>query len=270
MSSLQALDDLPVSKPHGAARMSEIVFASVLGTVVEWYDFLIYGTAAALVFNKLFFPSFDPAGRNARRVRHLRRRVSWPGRSAAPIFGHFGDRIGRKAMLDHHHHDHGPRHLPDRPAADLRRRSASGAPMLLVALRFLQGIGLGGEWGGAVLMVVENAPPDRRGLLWQPGPGRLSRSASPRRPACSCLVRALPEDDFLAWGWRMPFLSASILVAVGLFVRMRLQPKRRPSSSIKPGTAVAPAAARGVRRSPRDRPDRRRHQGLRGRLGLAS
>jgi MHS family shikimate/dehydroshikimate transporter-like MFS transporter len=219
MSSLQALDDLPVSKPHGAARMSEIVFASVLGTVVEWFDFLIYGTAAALVFNKLFFPSLDPlAGTLAAFGSSAVGFVARPLGGA--IFGHFGDRIGRKAMLTMTMLIMG---LGTFLIGCLPTYEQIGiwAPILLVTLRLLQGIGIGGEWGGAVLMVIENAPADRRGLY-----GSLVQVGFPAGVATSTgaflLLSGMPADDFLAWGWRLPFLASAILIAVGLFVRLRL------------------------------------------------
>jgi MHS family shikimate/dehydroshikimate transporter-like MFS transporter len=199
--------------------MRQVLFASMVGTIIEWYDFLIYGTAAALVFNKLFFPSFDPAtGTLAALGTYAVGFVARP--LGGTLFGHFGDRLGRKAML-------------------LLTLLITGggtvligclptygqigtlAPLLLVLLRFIQGIGLGGEWGGAVLMVVEHAPAHRRGLY-----GSLVQVGFPIGVAASTGVfiplTALPADDFLSWGWRIPFLLSILLVAVGLFIRLRL------------------------------------------------
>jgi MHS family shikimate/dehydroshikimate transporter-like MFS transporter len=199
--------------------MRHVLWASVIGTFVEWYDFLIYGTAAALVFNKLFFPSFDPA------VGTLAAFGTYAfGFAARPlggmVFGHFGDRLGRKAMLM------------------LTLLITGGgtfligcmptyaqigflAPLLLIVLRFVQGIGLGGEWGGAVLMVVESAPDGRRGLY-----GSLVQIGFPLGVAASAGIfiplAAMPAADFLSWGWRIPFLLSVLMVAIGLFVRMRL------------------------------------------------
>ena len=142
--------------------MQTILWASVFGTVVEWYDFLIYGTAAALVFNKLFFPSFDPVtGTLAAFATYA---VGFAARPLGGIvFGHFGDRIGRKAMLMLTMLIMGGGTFL---IGCLPTYAQIGvwAPLLLVVLRFIQGIGLGGEWGGAVLMVVEHAPAGRRGL----------------------------------------------------------------------------------------------------------
>jgi MHS family shikimate/dehydroshikimate transporter-like MFS transporter len=202
-----------------ASPMRHVLWASVIGTFVEWYDFLIYGTAAALVFNKLFFPSFDPA------VGTLAAFGTYAfGFAARPlggiVFGHFGDRLGRKAML----------------MLTLLITGAGTfligcmptyaqigfyAPLLLIVLRFVQGIGLGGEWGGAVLMVVESAPDGRRGLY-----GSLVQIGFPLGVAASAGIfiplSALPAADFLAWGWRIPFLVSIVMVAIGMFVRMRL------------------------------------------------
>src|ERR1700756_2787425 len=143
--------------------LRRVVWSSVLGTTVEWYDFLIYGTAAALIFNKLFFPGFSPAvGTLASFGAYAVGFVARPLGGA--IFGHFGDRIGRKAMLTMTMLIMG---LGTFLIGCLPTYAQIGiwAPILLVLLRLLQGIGIGGEWGGAVLMVIENAPARNRGLL---------------------------------------------------------------------------------------------------------
>ncbi|WP_316190587.1 MULTISPECIES: MFS transporter [unclassified Bradyrhizobium] len=201
-----------------ASPIAHVVSASVLGTAIEWYDFLIYGTAAALVFNKLFFPAFDPLmGTIAAFGTYAVGFVARPIGGA--IIGHFGDRLGRKTML----------------MATLLIMGAGTfligclptyqqigiwAPILLVALRFVQGIGLGGEWSGAVIMVAEHAG-DRRGF-W----GSLVQVGFPAGVAASTAIfsvmSALPEASFLNWGWRVPFLASIIMVAIGLFVRFRL------------------------------------------------
>ncbi|MDP4022090.1 MFS transporter [Methylobacterium sp. NEAU 140] len=199
--------------------MRRIVWASVLGTVVEWYDFLIYGTAAALVFNKLFFPTLDPvAGTLAAFASYA---VGFAARPlGGVVFGHFGDRVGRKAMLTLTMLIMGVGTfligcLPTYAEIGL------WAPALLVFLRLLQGIGVGGEWGGAVLMVIEHAPDGRRGLY-----GSLVQVGFPAAVAASTAtflaLTSLPEADFLSWGWRVPFLSSALLIAVALFVRLRL------------------------------------------------
>ncbi len=196
-----------------------VLLSSILGTAVEWYDFLIYAVATALVFNRLFFPSADPALSSI--ISFGTYGVGFFARPlGAAVFGHFGDRIGRKAML----------------AATIvimglgtfligllptYAQIGLAAPALLVALRFLQGIGLGGEWGGAVLMVVENAAPRRRGLL-----GAMVQMGYPLGNIAAigtfALVTQMPERDFLAWGWRLPFLVSILLVGIGLFIRLRL------------------------------------------------
>ena len=199
--------------------MRHVLWASVIGTTIEWYDFLIYGTAAALVFNKLFFPSFDPVtGTLAAFGTYA---VGFAARPVGGIvFGHYGDRIGRKSMLilTMLIMGGGTFLIGCMPTYG---QIGIWAPVLLIVLRFIQGIGLGGEWGGAVLMVVEHAPARQRGLY-----GSLVQIGFPLGVAASSGIfvplSSLPADSFLSWGWRVPFLLSFILVAVGLFVRMRL------------------------------------------------
>jgi MHS family shikimate/dehydroshikimate transporter-like MFS transporter len=202
------------------AQMPHIVWASVIGTMIEWYDFLIYGTAAALVFNKLFFPSFDPSvGTLAAFATYAVGFVARPLGGA--IFGHFGDRVGRKSMLMLTMIIMG---LGTFLIGCLPTYQQIGiwAPIALVTLRLLQGIGIGGEWGGAVLMVIEHAKDGQRGFF-----GSLVQIGFPLGVATSvgvflALTAVMPEAQFLAWGWRLPFLVSFLLVAVGLFIRMRL------------------------------------------------
>jgi len=201
-----------------SSRMWSIACASVLGTAFEWYDFLIYGTASALVFNKLFFPSFDAyigtiAAFGTYAVGFIARPIG------GAIIAHFGDRIGRKAMLVATMLIMGAGTfligcLPTYASIGI------WAPILLVALRFIQGIGIGGEWSGAVVMMIEHAG-NRRGF-W----GSLVQVGFPIGVAASTgifvLVGRLPEASFLGWGWRIPFLLSVALVLVGLFVRYRV------------------------------------------------
>ena len=202
------------------AEIKRIVASSVVGTAVEWYDFLIYGTASALVFNKLFFPLSDPAlGTIAAFGTYG---VGFFARPfGAAIFGHFGDRVGRKAMLALTIVIMG---LGTFLIGLLPTYSQIGllAPVLLVLLRLLQGIGLGGEWGGAVLMVVENAPDKSRGLL-----GATVQLGYPIGNLAAIgaltLLAKLPEADFLSWGWRVPFLISVIVAGVGLYIRLQLE-----------------------------------------------
>jgi MFS transporter, MHS family, shikimate and dehydroshikimate transport protein len=200
--------------------MTPIVLASSIGTVIEWYDFLIYGTAAALVFNKLFFPELDPTTGTLASLATFG--VGFFARPVGGIlFGHFGDRMGRKAMLI----------LTMMVMAlgtfavgllPTYHQVGIWAPVLLVALRLVQGIGLGGEWGGASLMVLEHAPSHRRGLY-----GSLVQVGFPLGLVASYGVfsfatSAMPETAFMSWGWRVPFLLSAILLVVGLYVRARI------------------------------------------------
>ena len=199
--------------------MASVVFAGSIGTIIEWYDFLIYGTAAALVFNSLFFPTIDPlAGTLASLATYAVGFVARPIGGA--IFGHFGDRIGRKVMLMI---TMGIMALGTFAVGCLPTYQQIGvwAPTLLVTLRFVQGIGLGGEWGGASLMVVEHAPAARRGLY-----GSLVQIGFPLGLVTSsgvfALVTQMPNADFQSWGWRIPFLLSILLLGVGWFVRARV------------------------------------------------
>jgi MHS family shikimate/dehydroshikimate transporter-like MFS transporter len=199
--------------------MNSIVFASCFGTIIEWYDFLIYATAATLVFNKAFFPTFDPlastlAALGTYAVGFLARPLG------GALFGHFGDRLGRKSMLVLTLFIMG---IGTFCIGLLPTYASIGAlaPIILVVLRLIQGIGLGGEWGGASLMVLEHAPADRRGFyasFVQIGfPIGLVLAS-----LAFSLVTKLPEADFASYGWRIPFLVSIVLLAVGTFVRARV------------------------------------------------
>jgi MHS family shikimate/dehydroshikimate transporter-like MFS transporter len=216
MTTFEAVTGADRASP---ANLRHIVLASVLGTTVEWYDFLIYGVGAALVFNKLFFPSFDPlVGTLAAFGSYAVGFVARPLGGA--IFGHYGDRLGRKAMLTLTMIIMGGGTfliglLPTYEQIGIF------APVLLIVLRLLQGVGIGGEWGGAVLMVIESGDPKKRGFL-----GSLVQVGFPLGMVLATVVFAavskLPESDFLAWGWRIPFLISFLLVGVGMFVRLKL------------------------------------------------
>ena len=203
--------------PQNSVR--RVVLASFIGTTIEWYDFFLYGTAAALVFNKLFFPTFDPrAGTIAAYATYAIGFLTRP--LGGILFGHFGDRLGRKSMLVITLMLMGAATfligvLPTYEQAGVL------APALLVALRFVQGFGVGGEWGGAVLMAVEHGHAGRRGFFasWvQAGVPAGSLLAA----AVFNLFSSMPEKQFLSWGWRMPFLLGIFLLAVGLFIRLRI------------------------------------------------
>ena len=207
----------PVKSPGASVR--RVVLASFIGTTIEWYDFFLYGTAAALVFNKLFFPNIEPlAGTMAAFATYA---VGFFARPLGGIiFGHFGDKLGRKSMLVTTLMIMGTATfligvLPTHAQAGML------APALLVTLRFVQGLGVGGEWGGAVLMAVEHGAAGKRGLQasWvQAGvPVGLLLATGVFN-----LFSSLPEDQFLAWGWRVPFLLGILLTAVGLFIRLAI------------------------------------------------
>jgi MHS family shikimate/dehydroshikimate transporter-like MFS transporter len=222
---------------HAAGRsMVTIAFAGTFGTIIEWYDFLIYGTAAALVFNKLFFPTIDPlTGTLAALATYAVGFVARPVGGA--LFGYFGDRIGRKSMLMVTMFVMG---LSTFLIGLLPTYGQIGilAPVLLVLLRVVQGIGLGGEWGGASLLVLEHAPPGRRGFY-----GSLVQAGFPLGLVTSsgvfAVVSLMPEAQFLAWGWRIPFLISILLVALGAFIRARV-PETPVFEEIKAKRNISP------------------------------
>ena len=192
--------------------MRRVVMASVIGTTVEWYDFLLYGTAAALIFNRLFFPAFDPLmGTLAALASFAVGFIARP--LGGVIFGHFGDRIGRKSMLmlTMFLMGGGTFAIGLLPTYE---QIGIWAPIALVLLRVIQGIGIGGEWGGAALMVIEHAPVKRRGYF-----GSLVQVGFPLGMLASTGMIAwlslMPDEQFLSWGWRVPFLLSIVLVAIG-------------------------------------------------------
>ena len=200
-----------------SSSVNRVVLASFIGTTIEWYDFFLYGTAAALVFNRLFFPTIDPlAGTMAAFATYA---VGFFARPLGGIiFGHFGDALGRKSMLVTTLMIMGVATfligvLPTYEQAGV------WAPVLLVLLRFIQGLGVGGEWGGAVLMAVEHGTAKRRGLR-----ASWVQAGVPAGLLLATLVfnafSSLPEKDFLAWGWRVPFLLGLLLLGIGLFIRL--------------------------------------------------
>ena len=211
------------SREPGARRVNtagQVLFASLIGTTIEFFDFYIYATAAVLVFPRLFFPSTDPAsGILASLATFAIAFVARPIGSA--LFGHFGDRIGRKATLVAALLTMG---ISTVAIGMLPTYATIGvaAPALLSLCRFGQGLGLGGEWGGAVLLAVENAPPNRRawyGMFPQLGaPIGFFFSGS----VFLLLSERLTNDQFFAFGWRIPFLASAALVLVGLYVRLTI------------------------------------------------
>lgn len=196
-----------------------VAFASAIGATIEWYDFFLYGVVTPLVFNKLFFPNYDAVvGTLLAYTTFFVGFISRP--IGGIIFGHYGDRIGRKGVLVLTLVIMG---LATFLVGLLPTYASVGiwAPALLLFLRVFQGIGIGGEWGGAVLMAVEHAPESRRGFYgsWpQIGvPAGLLLSSG-----AVALLSLLPDAAFLAWGWRVAFLISAVLVAIGLYVRLKL------------------------------------------------
>ena len=225
---------MSASQPNNIRR---VVIASFIGTTIEWYDFFLYGTASALVFNKLFFPNIDPvAGTMAAFATFA---VGFFARPLGGIvFGHFGDKIGRKSMLVTTLMMMGVATvliglLPTYETIGV------AAPILLVALRFVQGFGVGGEWGGAVLMAVEHGHEGRRGFhaSWvQAGVpvGLLLANG------VFHLASSMDEKAFLAWGWRIPFLLGILLLGVGMFIRVKIMesPVFTEAKAADPGPKV--------------------------------
>ena len=208
------------SSPHPIRSNARILSAALVGTAVEFYDFYIYATAAALVFGPLFFPAESAAAQTL--FAFMSFGIAFIARPVGAIaFGHFGDRIGRKSTL----------------VASLLLMGASTlaigflptyamvgwvAPVLLCIMRFGQGFGLGGEWGGAALLAVENAPKG-----WEARFGAAPQLGAPvgflaANGLFLLLGLGLSEEDFAAWGWRIPFIASSVLVAIGLWIRLKI------------------------------------------------
>jgi metabolite-proton symporter len=197
-----------------------VALASLVGTSIEWYDFFLYNTAAALVFNKLFFPTFDPfAGTMLSFATYA---VGFAARPiGAIVIGHYGDKVGRRSMLVLTLMMMG---IATVCVGLLPTYASIGiwASVLLVVLRLVQGFGVGGQWGGAVLMTVEHAPAGKRGFY-----GSWPQIGVPAGLLTSTIVfrlflRGLPAEQFLSWGWRIPFLLSIVLVAIGLLIRMKI------------------------------------------------
>jgi metabolite-proton symporter len=204
---------------YGGMSIQAIAFASAIGTTIEWYDFFLFGVVTPLVLNKLFFPNFDPlVGTLLAYTTFFVGFISRP--IGGVIFGHYGDRVGRKTVLIMTVLIMGVATfliglLPTYASVGI------WAPILLLVLRIFQGIGIGGEWGGAVLLAVEHSPSGNRGFYgsWpQIGvPAGLLLSAG-----VVYLLSFLGDAEFLAWGWRVAFLLSAVLVVIGLYIRLRI------------------------------------------------
>lgn len=218
---MPAMDTRSASDARAVAGKGRVLFASLVGTTIEFFDFYIYATAAVLVFPALFFPSHDPASGMLQSLATFA--IAFFARPVgSALFGHYGDRIGRKATLVAALLTMG---LSTLAIGLLPTHAQVGvaAPALLALCRFGQGLGLGGEWGGAVLLATENAPPGRR--AWY---GMFPQLGAPIGFILSggsflLLTHSLDDAAFLAWGWRVPFLASSVLVVVGLWVRLNLE-----------------------------------------------
>lgn len=204
----------PKKSSHRLAGIS-----SMVGTTIEWYDFFIYGAAAALIFNKLFFPNLDPlTGVLAAFATYA---VGFIGRPLGGIiFGHFGDKIGRKTMLLTTLIMMG---IPTVLIGLLPTYESIGywATFFLVILRFVQGMAMGGEWGGAVLMAVEHAPEGGKGF-WGSLPQASAGGGLMLASIALGLVSLLPEASLFSWGWRLPFLASILLLGVGWYIRVKV------------------------------------------------
>jgi metabolite-proton symporter len=214
MSTTSARIGSPVNTPR------QVLFASMIGTTIEFFDFYIYATAAVIVFPRLFFPASDPAAAMLASlatfgIAFLARPVG------SAVFGHFGDRVGRKTTLVIALLTMGISTVSI-GALPTYRTIGFAAPLLLALCRFGQGLGLGGEWGGAVLLAIENAPPKKR--AWY---GMFPQLGAPIGFFLSGIVflllsRWLTDRQFFAFGWRLPFLASAVLVFVGLYVRLTI------------------------------------------------
>ncbi len=214
------MTDIQTSDRPAVNRPGQVLFASLIGTTIEFFDFYIYATAAVLVFPKLFFPGTDPASAVLASLATFA--IAFLARPiGSALFGHFGDRIGRKTTLVAALLTMG---ISTVSIGLLPTYGTIGvlAPLLLALCRFGQGLGLGGEWGGAVLLAIENAPPGRR--AWY---GMFPQLGAPIGFFFSggvflALSAALTDAQFFAFGWRIPFLASAALVLVGLYVRLTI------------------------------------------------
>jgi MFS transporter, MHS family, shikimate and dehydroshikimate transport protein len=216
--------------------IARVVLASFIGTAIEWYDFFLYGTAAALVFSELFFPKLDHAA--GLMATYSTYAIGFFARPIGGIvFGHYGDRLGRKSTLIVSLMMMGLATflIGVLPSYD---RVGIWAPIMLVTLRFIQGFGVGGEWGAAVLLAVEHGPRGRRGFNSSWVQVGVPVGLLLANTVFTGVSVAMTKAEFLAWGWRLPFLVGILLLAIGLFVRLRIL----ESPLFKQALAAKPAA----------------------------
>ena len=220
MSDIRTVPPASVTPFKSVNSPGQVLFASLIGTTIEFFDFYIYATAAVLVFPRLFFPKSDPASATLASLATFA--IAFLARPiGSALFGHFGDRVGRKTTLVAALLTMGVSTVTI-GALPTYATIGVAAPLLLALCRFGQGLGLGGEWGGAVLLAIENAPPGRR--AWY---GMFPQLGAPVGFLFSggvflALSTWLTNDQFFAYGWRIPFLSSAALVIVGLYVRLTI------------------------------------------------
>ena len=226
--------------------LRRVVMASLIGTTIEWYDFFLYGSAAALVFNRLFFPEFDPlVGTMLAFATYGLGFVARP--VGGIVFGHFGDRIGRKRLL--------MLSLVLMGVATILigllptyAQIGVWAPVALIVLRLIQGFAVGGEWGGAVLMAAEHGDAARRGF-WASWPQAGVPAGSLLAAAVLAIMAAVQtEADFLDWGWRVPFVLSALLVVVGWYIRNRVSESPMFEAEVEAAEAPAKVPAMDVLR----------------------
>ncbi|MCY0939935.1 MFS transporter [Streptomyces antarcticus] len=233
----------PATDTQAPSGIRRIIAASLIGTTIEWYDFFLYGSAAALVFNKLFFPSSEPLVGTL--LAFLTYAIGFAARPLGGlVFGHYGDKIGRKKLLVLSLFLMGGATF----AMGLLPTHASigvGAPVLLTLLRLVQGFALGGEWGGAVLLVSEHGDDKNRGF-WASWPQAGAPGGNLLATGVLALLAAVQsEEAFLAWGWRIPFLLSGVLVVIGLWIRVSVS--ESPVFLEARAKAAEQAAAAGVK-----------------------
>ena len=226
--------------------LRRVVMASLIGTTIEWYDFFLYGSAAALVFNRLFFPEFDPlVGTMLAFATYALGFVARP--VGGIVFGHFGDRIGRKRLL--------MLSLVLMGVATILigllptyAQIGVWAPVALIVLRLIQGFAVGGEWGGAVLMAAEHGDAARRGF-WASWPQAGVPAGSLLAAAVLAIMASVQtEADFLQWGWRVPFVLSALLVVVGWYIRNRVSESPMFEAEVEAAEAPAKVPAMDVLR----------------------
>ncbi|MDX3895172.1 MFS transporter [Pusillimonas sp.] len=226
-----------------------VATASAIGTTIEWYDFLIYATAASLVLNTLFFPTHDPLVSKLLSIGTIG--VGFFARPlGAIICSHYGDRLGRRSMLILTLSSMG---IATMLIGLLPTYETIGiaAPILLVVCRLVQGLAVGGEWGGAVLMVTEHAPANKRGFY-----GSIVQIGFPLGMALGTAsffaLAYLSDEQFMAWGWRVPFLASAVLVVVGTFIRLHIDETPEFKRSASEGKLVRFPVIDAIRRHPKD------------------